>query len=158
MTTIPAPIDTFSGKYIKTGLGGAGNHVLATTFYTPTAFESYPPITPQRTGIFLTGIGGAGNICSFKAQACLTSEGKASHKNHASQNGSPFHYGIGGAGNISCTEKPLVEWKSEKEYFDDSISVLSTAHTVYENRFSSKLSEIKNRVLLRGRNMGLTRK
>jgi len=106
----------------------------------------------------MTGIGGAGNICSFKDQACLTSEGKASHKNHTCQNGSLFHYGIGGAGNVSSIEKPLIEWKSEKEYFDDSISVLSTAHTVYENRFSSKLSDIKNRVLSRGRNMGLMRK
>jgi hypothetical protein len=84
--------------YIKSGIGGIGNfHRTSGAIPIPVA----PRITTtQSSGVFSTGIGGAGNSRTSKDRKTITPEEVLSRRSiqqdRAARN---YHHGIGGAGN-----------------------------------------------------------
>jgi len=123
-----------SRSYTKSGIGGIGNFCKTSAAITiPVA----PRITiTQSSGVFSTGIGGAGNVRESRERSLITPEEILSRsmmrRDSAAQS---YHHGIGGAGNRTSL------------YGDDSLStsLSSSASSNTSTRRSSGADRLREK-------------
>lgn len=83
-------------KYVRSGIGGAGNFRKAT----PTVSVTAPIVIPLQKGHFYSGIGGHGNSRPHSQRSSISLEEEVSREVLRKESApSSFHLGIGGRGN-----------------------------------------------------------
>lgn len=114
-----------SQQYRKSGIGGAGN--FRKTSNTLPIQSTARNIPTRTSGVFLTGIGGAGNRRSFVERAVITQEEKLARS--AARRGSAatsWHHGIGGAGNWAYSSDASSYSSSASSRFSDPSTPISS--------------------------------
>ena len=116
--------------HARTDLGGFGNYRASSSSSNSSNTEIIVPC--PSSGVFSTGIGGAGNSRDTKDAVSLSAE-ELDYRKQLQRDNSPvnMHFGIGGSGNKTSRTRnpaPSVIKKTKAHFSSDSWTSESTEH------------------------------